>query len=87
MINKSIKEILREHGCSCKNCDNSLYSKYYNGGTLFCSMTLDNYCDETHGEFLCFDYIPKEEFINISVIPLNHIKEKKEGYKNAKGIL
>lgn len=40
-------------------------------------MTLDNCCDETHGKFLCFDYTPKEGFINISVTPLNHIKEKK----------
>lgn len=68
MANKSIREVLQNQGCSCKNCDNLFisYSKYYNGDALFCSMTLDNCCDETHGKFLCFDYIPKEGFINIS---------------------
>lgn len=79
MMNKSIREILQKYDCNCKNCDNSftLYSKYYNGDTIFCGMTLDNCCDETHGKFLCFNYTPKEGFINISVTPLNHIKEGK----------
>lgn len=68
VVNKSIREILQKYDCNCKNCDNSFisYSKYYNGDTLFCSMTLDNCCDETHGKFLCFNYTPKEGFINIS---------------------
>lgn len=41
------------------------------------SSVVASLCVEAHGKFLCFDYTPKEGFINISVTPLNHIKEKK----------
>lgn len=74
-MNKSVREILKESGCNCRNCKSSSieYSKYNNGDTLFCNITLDNCHDSTHGDYLCFDYIPKSELMNLSITNLSHI--------------